>query len=277
LERVPVTANYGRNAAPRLGRLPAPSSFHSKYAMYYDIIYADKNYEEECAFLTRIFKRFSDRMPKTILDAGCGTGGHALRLAAMGHLVTGVDASKYMISVARAKSSTTSGLVDFVVGDVRNFSLPQEFDACISMFSVINYLISNEDLEMAFRNIRRHLKGDSLFVFDFWYSPAVLAIRPERRKKEIWDGRLHIVRWARPRLNPKRSICEVRFDLRVTDEAKLVYSGSERHVVRYYGSDEIERLLNLAGFKVVTTCKFLDLKEPPSESTWDASVIARAR
>ncbi len=252
------------------------TSFQSAYAKYYDIIYSDKNYEEECGFLTRIFKRFSDRMPKTILDAGCGTGGHALPLAAMGHLVTGVDTSKYMISVARTKSSRANGSVDFVVGDVRNFTLPQEFDACISMFSVINYLTSKKDLAKAFHNIRRHLRGDSLFVFDFWYAPAVLAIRPERKKKEIWDGRLHIVRLARPRLNPRRSICEVRFDLRVTDETRLVYSGSERHVVRYYTSGEIERLLNLAGFKVVTLCKFLDLRKPPSKSSWDATVIARA-
>jgi ubiquinone/menaquinone biosynthesis C-methylase UbiE len=53
--------------------------------------------------------------PATILDLGCGTGSLSLLLAAAGHHVRGLDASRQMIALARAK---TAGLpVELTEGD----------------------------------------------------------------------------------------------------------------------------------------------------------------
>jgi ubiquinone/menaquinone biosynthesis C-methylase UbiE len=53
--------------------------------------------------------------PATVLDLGCGTGSLSLLLAAAGHHVRGLDASRQMISLARVK---TAGLpVELTQGD----------------------------------------------------------------------------------------------------------------------------------------------------------------
>jgi SAM-dependent methyltransferase len=64
-----------------------------------------------------------------VLDAGCGTGRHSVLLDSAGFKVTGVDISGEMLRVARQKSSD----VEWVEGDMTEWSRPEAFDAAISI------------------------------------------------------------------------------------------------------------------------------------------------
>ena len=67
-----------------------------------------------------------------VLDAGCGTGEHALMLAARGARVTGVDLSEVAVGVAREKAAERGLTVTFTCGDVLTVALPAEgFDAVV--------------------------------------------------------------------------------------------------------------------------------------------------
>jgi SAM-dependent methyltransferase len=67
-----------------------------------------------------------------VLDAGCGTGEHALMAAALGLPVTGVDGSPAAIDKARTKAGDRRLDVEFVVGDVRELErLGETFDAVL--------------------------------------------------------------------------------------------------------------------------------------------------
>lgn len=70
-----------------------------------------------------------------VLDAGCGTGGHALLLAAGGHAVTGVDVAPAAIARARARSLHGPGSVTFVVADV--FELAGVEGVCEAPFDTV--------------------------------------------------------------------------------------------------------------------------------------------
>jgi SAM-dependent methyltransferase len=52
-----------------------------------------------------------------VLDAGCGTGEHALLAASLGHLALGVDLSATAIERARAKAADRGIHAEFVVAD----------------------------------------------------------------------------------------------------------------------------------------------------------------
>jgi ubiquinone/menaquinone biosynthesis C-methylase UbiE len=56
-----------------------------------------------------------------VLDAGCGTGRHTLRLVQLGHRVIGVDASESMLDRARQKLPDAT----FLVGDITAIPLEQ--------------------------------------------------------------------------------------------------------------------------------------------------------
>jgi SAM-dependent methyltransferase len=57
------------------------------------------------------------RITGPVLDAGCGTGEHALFLAARGHRVTGIDFVDEAIRRARAKAAERGLAVEFLVKD----------------------------------------------------------------------------------------------------------------------------------------------------------------
>lgn len=59
-----------------------------------------------------------------VLDAGCGTGEHALLLAGLAHRVVGVDISCLAVEKARAKATSRRIAASFVVGDVLELDAP---------------------------------------------------------------------------------------------------------------------------------------------------------
>lgn len=246
------------------------------YGKYYDIIYADKDYEKECDFLGKIFRNYSKIIPKTILDGGCGTGGHAISLAVRGYEVTGIDLSEEMINIAKEKASKSGVNIDFNVMDLRDLRLNKKFDACILMFAVIDYLTDDKGLLRALANVREHLREGSLLVFDFWYGPAVLNIFPTPKMKISKKGGVRVLRFAEPDINAFNHICHVNYYFMVTKENLIVYEGKEKHVVRFYFPEEIKRYLEESGFQVMRFCRFLDLNTQPSKETWNVTTIAQA-
>ena len=85
-------------------------SVFGDYAQFYDSLYQEKDYDIECDFLEKIFTHYAQSPIVSILDLGCGTGGHAIPMAHRGYQVTGVDLSKEMLAQARQKSADTPGL-----------------------------------------------------------------------------------------------------------------------------------------------------------------------
>jgi len=254
------------------------SAFGRGYGRYYDLLYQDKDYEAECDMLEELFQAYLDERPELILDAGCGTGGHAIPLAKRGYRVVGVDASEAMIARAREKAAREGleGRVEFYVMDLRELALNRTFDACICMFAVLSYITENRDLVRVLANIREHLRPGGLFITDFWYGPAVLTIRPSVRVKVAEGERLRVMRFAHPHLDTLRHTCEVHYRLLVLRGRELVDEVKEVHVVRYFFPQELRHYLEERGFRLLKLCPFMDLEGEPSEHTWNVMAIAKA-
>src|SRR5262245_6548854 len=63
------------------------------------------------------FAAVADRVTSPVLDAGCGTGEHALFFAARGHHVTGIDFVEEAIRRARRKAAERGLAVQLLVKD----------------------------------------------------------------------------------------------------------------------------------------------------------------
>ena len=177
------------------------------YAQYYDLLYRDKPYAAEAGHLHELLRAHAPGA-RALLELGCGTGAHAVALAALGYEIHGIDASATMLALAQPRASA---VVSFALGDARTVRVPRRFDAVISLFHVMSYQTSNADLAAAFATARAHLEPGGTFVFDCWYGPAVLTDRPTVRTRAVEDDRIALTRTSEPALHAVRNVVDVRF------------------------------------------------------------------
>jgi SAM-dependent methyltransferase len=222
---------------------PSPSQF-TEVAEVYDSLMAVVPYDHWVNYLERIWERF-DCSPTTVLDLACGTGNVTLELERRGYRATGVDNSEGMIRQAQAKPARQAR---FTLQDARSLHLPETFDACVSLFDSLNYILAPEELGAAFRGVCRHLNPGGIFIFD------VNTVRALERGMFTQEGTgaddsLRYV-W-RSEYDPGTRLCRIamRFQVQTPSGTREFH---ETHVQRGYPLAEIRALLEQAGLEVLS-------------------------
>jgi SAM-dependent methyltransferase len=250
--------------------------FGQVYAPAYDVLYREKDYAGEIELLSLVFRQYAARPVRTVLDLGCGTGNHALRLAAGGYQVVGVDRSSEMLAVAEQKAREQELAVQFHQADIRNLELGETFDAVLMMFAVLGYQTETDDVKSALRAARRHLRPDGLLVFDVWYGPAVVAQGPQERIRAIEDAGSTWVRTSSGKLETLQHHCHVEFHLSHMQGGQVLEETRESHTVRYFFPEEIKRFLNDSGFRLLRLGAFPAFDLEPDHTTWNVMAVAVA-
>jgi SAM-dependent methyltransferase len=110
--------------------------------------------------------------PARVLDAGCGTGRVAIRLAELGHDVVGVDLDRRMLELARA----TAPDLTWVLADLADLELPgHAFDLVVTAGNVIPLVAAGTEPAVV-AALARQLVPDGLLVAGFGLDPAHLPL-----------------------------------------------------------------------------------------------------
>lgn len=241
-----------------------------KYSAYYDLLYREKDYAAEAAYVAATIRKACPEA-QTILELGSGTGRHGRLLAGLGFEVHGIERSAEMVAVAEEARDTAGFTCE--VGDVCEVDLGRTFDAVISLFHVISYQTTDAALTAAFQAAGRHLKSGGVFLFDVWHGPAVLAQGPSERTREAADASHSVRRAARPVHDREARTVNVIYDMDCTDLATGARARfSEEHLMRYLDPAEVAELAAGASLSLVATEEFLTRK-PPSPDTWGVAYV----
>ena len=110
--------------------------------------------------------------PSRVLDAGCGTGRVAVRLAELGHDVVGVDLDRRMLEQARADAP---GLT-WVLADLAELNLVgPAFDLVVAAGNVIPLVAAGSEAAVV-SALSRHVRPGGLLVAGFGLDPAHLPL-----------------------------------------------------------------------------------------------------
>ncbi len=246
-----------------------------QYAKYYDAIYGQKEYAKEVAFLETVIKKYSPRKVNSLLSLGCGTATHDIALAKKGFFITGIDASKEMIAIAKQKARAENVGMELLVADVTTFSLPQKYDAVMALFNIVGYMAQNNDMEKMLANASASLKKNGLFVFDGWYGPAVLKDRPQNRQKEFVKDGKDVKRITTQQLDIEKSTLDITFEILEKRQGQWHHITTETHKTRFWYLPELEYFLSKAGLSLIKACLWMDDNATVSENAWDLFVIAK--
>lgn len=249
------------------------SIFATDYSAYYNLLYKDKNYQQESDYVFGLAQKFLKRPAKNLLDVGCGTGKHANCFKNFGLSVTGVDLSHEMIEIAKK----TYPELRFSQGSASEFSLDQQFDVVTSLFHVASYQTQDNELNSYFKNISKHVVSGGLFIFDFWYGPAVLSDPPTHRLKRLENEDYKIVRFTEPGLRTSQNIVDVHFDVFVTHKkTSLISHIQELHQMRYLFIKEVDQLLRQNDIELIHSEEWMSGQQL-SGKTWYACCVGKKK
>lgn len=244
----------------------------ARYARYYDLLYADKDYAAEVRYVTGLIKSL-DAQAVSLLELGCGTGIHAALLAGQGYRVHGVDRSEVMLEEASRRAK--DGNPAFSRGDAREIRLPAKYDVVLALFHVISYQTSNDDLRLFFDTVNEHLRPGGHFIFDCWYGPAVLSERPAVRVKRCAGDNLEVIRIAEPAIRPNDNLVDVHYQMLTHDKTDDTHDEiSEVHRMRYLFYPEIDFLASRIGLEIVNASEFMTGRVL-GDGTWNACFVLR--
>ncbi len=250
------------------------SQFGHLYSQYYDLLYQDKDYIGEVEYIDGLIKTHKGEA-LTLLDLGCGTGKHAELLCDSGYHVHGIDLSTDMLEIAEKRRSGKENRLSFSHSNIQNLALNQKFDVVMSLFHVMSYQNSNQELVKAFQVAKDHLVGDGVFIFDFWYGPAVLTDLPTTRVKRLENEWIKVTRLGEPVIHAQENIVDVQYNIFIKNkETQSVVEKNELHSMRYFFDTELELICDKVGFEVLNKYEWMS-QNTPNFNSWNVVWILK--
>jgi glycine/sarcosine N-methyltransferase len=144
-----------------------PTDFYDALAPMFDVMTDwESRLAAEGPFLKSVLE---DAGARRVLDAACGSGGHALWLARQGYAVAGADVSPVMIALAQEKAVAAGLDVPFVVNDLANLRPANlqpltGYDAVLCLGNSLPHLLTQDDLMAALRGMTGVLRPGGALV-----------------------------------------------------------------------------------------------------------------
>lgn len=240
-----------------------------EYAKYYDLLYQDKDYQIEAEYILSLLNKHQPESKK-ILEFGSGSGIHGRIIAKEGFQVSGIEKSREMIDLGLSSNQGKCENTNFscTQGDCTSTFLGDDFDTVISLFHVLSYQTSNGEVLAMLKNAHRQLKPGGIFIFDYWYAPAVWYLGPKLRVKQVRNQQLAITRIAEPECFREQNIVKVNYQTFVEDlKSNHISKVKETHEMRAFNTEEIREFASQTGFTILCSEEWLT-SHTPSKDTW---------
>ncbi|HEX5437485.1 MAG TPA: class I SAM-dependent methyltransferase [Gemmatimonadaceae bacterium] len=215
------------------------SYFDAHYLLEYEPLFSLERDRRETA---RLIELLGLPVGARVLDVPCGQGRHAHLLAEAGYDVRGLDYSRYLLSVARARG--TGPRLRYQQGDMR--ALPTQwtgrFDAVTNLFTSFGFFLDPGDDRRVLAQFARVLRPGGLLIWQGGSRDGIMARFLARDWWRTADGTL--VAQERT-FDPLSGILTVD-----TSWSGPGGAGERPHRIRLYSASQLAALLAAHGLVV---------------------------
>ena len=256
---------------------------YTDFARVYDELMDNTPYEEWGNRLDELIRKYGVSAPERdaenlldseknlVVDLGCGTGTLAELLYEKGYDKIGVDASESMLNIAMDKKAESGSEILYLQQDMRELELYSTVGTVYSVCDSLNYILEEEELKTVFSLVNNYLFPGGIFIFDFntdYKYREVIGNTTITENREdcsfIWENYY----------DPEEEINEYDLTIFVQEEENLFRRFTETHFQRGYTVEQMLRLVEEAGMKVVEV-KDADTGEAVTEQSERVYMVAR--
>jgi SAM-dependent methyltransferase len=194
----------------------------------------------------------------SVLELAAGPAEHARELARRGVAATTLDLSPAMCARARELAAKDAIGLTVVQADMRDFSLPGQFDLAITMLNSLCHLLTLDDLLQHLAAVARHVAPGGLYIVELAHPADFFAA--ERRTSSEWtsevDGGRVSVRWGggRDEIDPVTQITREHVSVTYHKRGGTVRTVTDVVPNRFWTATELIAAIRLAGgFTVVAS------------------------
>lgn len=213
---------------------------YGKFAGLYDPLMKDVDYDRWAGYIASFLPEGSLR----IADCACGTGEMTLRLAKLGHTLTGVDISDDMLRVASEKARKAALKIPFICQDMAKLTLHRPQDAIVCACDGVNYLDSIEDAAEFFAAAYNALKPKGMLLFDISSKYKLERVLDCNTFAEDDGERAYI--WKNC-YDPESRLISMELSF-YEKQGDMYRRFEEKHIQRAHGEDELISAMERAGF-----------------------------
>ncbi len=256
---------------------------YTDFARVYDELMDNTPYEEWGDRLNELIRKYGVSAPERdaenlldseknlVVDLGCGTGTLAELLYEKGYDMIGVDASESMLNIAMDKKAESGSEILYLQQDMRELELYSTVGTVYSVCDSLNYILEEEELKTVFSLVNNYLFPGGIFIFDFntdYKYREIIGNTTITENREdcsfIWENYY----------DPEEEINEYDLTIFVQEEENLFRRFTETHFQRGYTVEQMLRLVEEAGMKVVEV-KDADTGEAVTEQSERVYMVAR--
>lgn len=205
-------------------------------------LYKHRNEDEAEQHIKLILDNVETFAGYRVLDMACGAGRHSILLAKKGLIVTAVDLSDNLLSIAKKTADEENLKIEFVKSDIREFNTNLDFDLVVNLFTSFGYFESDEENYSVLRKAYDLTLPGGYFVLDFFNSSYLTNNLIKFSEEKLDDAIIHQHREIKNnRINKK---------IVITKNGQIK---SFLESVRMFTKDELEYSLTKIGFDIHKT------------------------
>ena len=220
-------------------------------------VYQHRNESDAEVHIKLILKNVHISANANILDMACGAGRHAIILARKNFIVTAVDLSENLLSIAKKTADEENLSINFVHSDIRRFETTDKFKLVLNLFTSFGYFETDEENYAIIQKAYDLLEYEGHFVLDFFNSQFLKQNLVEFSEENLHGSEIHQYRKIK--------------DNRVTKKIVITKDGNlstYEESVRMFTKDELVSIITKIGFDIYKTFgdflgnEFDNLKSP---------------